>query len=208
MVSERRELQREFPRKTVAAGFRVIRAHKWTNLPWYFGCAGTGRFDLASPRGTCYVASDPLGALAESLGDTGQVVGGVRLISATEIESRCIRVLSLPREVLAADFTSPRAENFGVSRAASFAERRDVSQRLAADLYGARFGAILYETRRRRGAFSLALFGAAGARSRRPWLPGDARAVTAREIEKLRTEFGILVKPVPSSGELAPFVLK
>ncbi len=36
--------------------------------PWYFSADGSGRFDLEDPEGTCYLASDIVGALRETLG--------------------------------------------------------------------------------------------------------------------------------------------
>jgi hypothetical protein len=48
--------------------------------PWYFSSDGGGRFDLDSPLGTCYLASDKVGALREVLGPdyvAGSVVAQV-----------------------------------------------------------------------------------------------------------------------------------
>lgn len=36
--------------------------------PWFFSNDGQGRFDLGPPKGTCYLASDEVGAVREALG--------------------------------------------------------------------------------------------------------------------------------------------
>lgn len=46
--------------------FRVTKIEH--SSPWYFASEGHGRFDLSPPRGTCYAASDAVGALREAIG--------------------------------------------------------------------------------------------------------------------------------------------
>ncbi len=58
----------DFPVDRKDAGLSVWRVIWAGNGPWWYGSALKGRFDLAAPRGTCYVALQELGALLELVG--------------------------------------------------------------------------------------------------------------------------------------------
>lgn len=48
--------------------------------PWYFSHDKSGRFDLSAPRGSCYSASDSVGAMRETLGpdyEPGDIVAWI-----------------------------------------------------------------------------------------------------------------------------------
>jgi len=56
-----------FPVWHVHAGTTLLRVTTSGYGPWWFSSDGAGRFDLAPPRGTCYLADDEMGALLEVL---------------------------------------------------------------------------------------------------------------------------------------------
>ncbi|WP_305091850.1 RES domain-containing protein [Prescottella sp. R16] len=49
----------------------LLRGHRVANSPWWFASSGGGRFDLALPRGTCYLALDEATAIRETVGEAG-----------------------------------------------------------------------------------------------------------------------------------------
>lgn len=72
-----------FPRRTYPAGRSLFRAHLIERDPWWFASSGEGRFDLAAPHGTCYVAEDPVLTLLE-------VWGGLRVIPMPYARARAV----------------------------------------------------------------------------------------------------------------------
>lgn len=102
-----------FPAYPVDTETDLFRAHGADLGPWWFGNDGSGRFDLSPPRGTCYVALDPLSALRERL---GPVLGGSQAVPESLLEASVVSRLRLtaPREV--ADVQDGRAATFGVTR--------------------------------------------------------------------------------------------
>lgn len=203
-----RDLQARFPVRQIPKGFKVIRVHKRVpgQGPWYFS-SGNGRFDLVAPLGTCYVADSVVSALAESLGEMGELSSGVRLVETDAVACRCVRVLKLPAEFSAADLTSPRAANFGADRLLSVDNDRQRTKEWAGLFREAEFGAILYETKRLRGALSIALFGKAGQRRGGEWRSGRGRKISQAELNELKEKVGIIVLPKASLGELKPFII-
>ena len=63
--------------------------------------AGEGRFDLDPPRGTCYLADDPLVAVLELLG----AVGSVAAVHPSVLEGAVVWSLPMPTQCDAADAT-------------------------------------------------------------------------------------------------------
>lgn len=61
-----------FPRWPLMHDRTIYRAHRHDLNPWWFasahGIGGDGRFDLADPYGTCYLAATPSRALRERWG--------------------------------------------------------------------------------------------------------------------------------------------
>src|SRR4029450_991876 len=57
-----------FPVWHVHAGTVLCRVTTSGLGPWWFSSDAHGRFDLAPPRGTCYLADDEVTALLEGLG--------------------------------------------------------------------------------------------------------------------------------------------
>ena len=67
-----------------------------------------GRFDLRSPRGTCYLASHRLAAWVE-------VFRGTRMVDRTDVRSRRLLHSRVPRRLSLADITHRAAVSDGVS---------------------------------------------------------------------------------------------
>ncbi|WP_448070874.1 hypothetical protein [Georgenia yuyongxinii] len=72
----------------------LYRAHREQNNPWWFSsydpASGTpaGRFDLPRPRGTCYLATAPLGAARERMGrHTSRTIHADPVLTATVVSS-------------------------------------------------------------------------------------------------------------------------
>jgi hypothetical protein len=156
--------------------------------PWWFSSGG-GRFDLEPPRGTCYLADDPLVALLESLGPllTGPT------IAASLLAGRQLWEVALPEQCDAADCTARPARRFGVTGEIGSVTPYTVPRRWAQALAAAGFGGVRYRARHDpAGGRCLALFGIAG--ERRRWRRGRGRTVADAGLEhRLLTEVGIRV---------------
>ena len=84
-----------------------------------------GRFDLRSPRGTCYLASGRLGAWVE-------VFRGARMVDRRDARSRRIVQSRVPRRLVLADATSRSAIADGVNLDLHAGSDRLTTQRFAA----------------------------------------------------------------------------
>ena len=102
-----------FPKRRLARATALFRAHRADRGPWWFGNDGGGRFDLAAPRGTCYVGLDPCSAVRERL---GPVLGSRREVPASLLEEAVVSVLRLPEPRDVADVQARSAGSFGVTR--------------------------------------------------------------------------------------------
>ena len=102
-----------FPAYLVHPDTDLFRAHAAERGPWWFGNDGGGRFDLVEPRGTCYLALDPLSALRERL---GPVLGPSQRVPESLLESVVLSRLRVIVEREVADVRDERAAAFGVTR--------------------------------------------------------------------------------------------
>lgn len=166
--------------------------------PWWYCCDLECRFDLRSPRGTCYLGTDELVGLLESLGP--EVTNGVL---ASEHLDRLKLYAWTPQEpLILADLTDRRAVGFGVTNELSTMTPYDVPQAWAdaLDQVGAVEG-IHYRARFDIGdtARAVAHFGAAGV-AVRPTGRGKKIGVALRR--RLENECEIRVAPAPSSAEV------
>ncbi|MGH9113484.1 MAG: RES family NAD+ phosphorylase, partial [Acidimicrobiales bacterium] len=151
------------PGPEALARFPVWHVHGGTTLyrvttsgfgPWWFSSDGAGRFDLVPPRGTCYLADDDLGALLE-------VLGPVRMVSATWAKRFSVWQLALPDQCRAADSTVRAARGFGVTAELATVTPYELPQRWAAAFSAAGYQGVRYRVRHDPGGSrALALFGA------------------------------------------------
>ena len=113
-----------------------------------------GRFDLRSPRGTCYLASNRLAAWVE-------VFRGTRMVDRTDVRPRRLLESRVPRRLTLADITHRAAVAHGVSLDLHAGSDRTVSQTFAAGIdEDPRFRGIWAWTRYdpSKGSNTLALF--------------------------------------------------
>ncbi|MGH2350676.1 MAG: RES domain-containing protein, partial [Chloroflexota bacterium] len=108
-----------FPSRLIRPTRRLYRIHQHDRGPWWFSHDGSGRFDLAPPSGTCYLAAEPLGAFIE-------VFREISFISRASVSARHISVLHVPRPVRLADCTVRQAHAYGVTAALHSSERYDL----------------------------------------------------------------------------------
>lgn len=153
-----------------------------------------GRFDLAGPSGTCYLASDPVTALRERLGPT---LAGTGVVYDFDVENVVISRLRAPAGPPIADTAAASAVDFGVTREICTTIDYCLTQMWAAELHAARFGGIRYQPRLSTSAttFSFAFFGPAGAGS----YPVDTAPTRARDVAALA---GIRVLETPGRSEV------
>jgi hypothetical protein len=180
-----------FPAHLVDTRTELFRAHGAELGPWWFGNDGSGRFDLPSPRGTCYVALDPLSALRERL---GPVLGGSQAVPESLLEASVVSRLRLiaPREV--ADLQDGGAAAFGVTRELESMVPYAVPQAWARAFDAAGSGGVRYGPRFTPGDSSaVALFDGEGAQD---W-PVDPDPVPAQRISGAPTAL-----PTPRRADL------
>ena len=86
-----------------------------------------GRFDLRSPRGTCYLATNRLAAWVE-------VFRGTRMVDRADVRSRRLLQSHVPRRLALADITRRAAVAYGVSLDLHAGSDRAASQAFAAGI--------------------------------------------------------------------------
>lgn len=153
----------DFPRWRLRKRQTMWRAHTAARSPWWFGSDNTGRFNLSTPHGTCYLATDITTALRERFGPALVAQG---LISATAAAETLVSHLNPPKERQLADTTHAQAVRFGLTRElfTIAADGYELTRRWAAALHAAGAAGIRYQSRftstARANAF--ALFDTAG----------------------------------------------
>lgn len=168
-----------FPARTLAAGSSWWRQHPRSAGPWWFSSAGTGRYDLAAPRGTCYLASSAAAAVRERIGPD---LAAHRLVPASLLRDRVISRLSLPAPVRAANVDVAAATRFGVTSELQVMVPYRIPQAWAAALAAAAFAGLLARLRSSPGrSTGLALFGDAGERTDWATDPAPAHAIAVAE---------------------------
>jgi len=177
-----------FPRKTLRAGTHWYRQHQDRRTSpdrgiWYFashpdGVESDGRFDLAAPNGTCYLATSEVGAVNELIGPDHTERGWV---DADLLDGRALSKVALPADVKAADTTAERASAFRLTNELPATERYDITQAWAQVLHDAGFAGVYAVLRFTPGTTrGLALFGDAGPPT--PVPPGDPSPTSVREV--------------------------
>lgn len=162
-----------FPTHVVGTTTDLFRAHASAFGPWWFGNEGGGRFDLPSPRGTCYTALDPGSAVRERV---GPVLGGAVAVPESLLEDVVVSRLRLPQERVVADLQSTTAGDHGVTRELETMVPYAVPQVWAQAFDRAGHAGVRYGPRFTPGGCSaVALFDDEGAK---PW-PPDPEPVPA-----------------------------
>lgn len=180
---------RRFPRRTLRATADLHRIHRAGREPWWFSSDGQGRFDLAPPDGTCYVAATPLGAFVEVFRD-------LTYVDLDDVTARRLTRLHPIRDLVLADCLSPRARAFGVTAVIHSTPDHAATQLWAAALHRAGFDGVRYACAHDPSGteVAMALFGPAGAGEG----GADAPAmVTDSVLVAVERRFGIHVLPTP-----------
>jgi hypothetical protein len=139
----------------------VFRAHACDRDPWWFSDSLTGRFDLASPRGTLYVADDLDTALRERLRHELVRTG---LVPDSLARAMAVSQLTTGRRRRCADLSSPAAAGFGLTRELVTMSDYAVPQTWAHAFDRSGPAGVRYSSRFTTGpANAWALFGPAGA---------------------------------------------
>jgi hypothetical protein len=134
---------------------RVCRSERTT---WWFSSDGSGRFDLAPPEGTCYLATDAYAAVREA-SRLGPVTPGW-------VQARELREVAPPDPKARLAATTRRAAGrFGITTELSTLLPYDLPRRWAAAFRRHGLAGIRHELRHdpRARPSGLALFGSAGA---------------------------------------------
>lgn len=177
----------------MAPGAPLFRIHRAGRAPWWFSSAGSGRFDLAPPRGTCYLAEEPLGSFVE-------VFREIRLVPEEEVRRRALSEIRLPRPLRLADCAARKARMFGVTAAIHSTPDFALTRAWAAAFAAAGFDGVRYlvshdPAQRLAGH---ALFGDAGeAADAARWPAGEPGEIGPGLLRQVRQLFGLLVVPAP-----------
>ncbi len=156
-----------------------------------------GRFDLAEPQGTCYLATDEISAILEVIGPDFERGA----ISSDFLKARSLRKLRLPEEQDLADLTSREVVRFGITAEVGTLVPYDLPQAWAAALRSAGLSGLAYWPRHDPAReIVVALFGPHGERKR--WKKGREAAISRELIGRLREECGIEILDLPRSEEL------
>lgn len=164
----------------------------YSSLPAPIG--GGGRFDLPSPRGTCYIAESALAAAREALGRPGDV------IAHDEVDGRVISALRVAPGRLA-DLLHPDAARRGVTRELSTSTPYPLTQAWAKEFADLGFHGISYQARfSSEPAISVAVFGDA----RRP--QSAPPVVSTRPLADVLRAAGYKVASAPSLRDIGPLL--
>ena len=182
-----------FPVRRLRRQTPLYRAHHRDFGAWWFASDPGGRFNLAAPNGTCYLAVDEETALRERLGPTTGIV------SYGWADETRVSVLEVQRGGRLADTCHHRAPRFGMTReVATYAGRSYALTRLwASKFHALGLRGIVYESRFTTIAKpnASAVFDTAGAKA---W-PEDRSPATG--VEACRRA-GMTVLPPPPIGTL------
>lgn len=189
---------RDFPRKKVPAGRRWYRQHG-TAGPWFFDSSDAGRFNLAPPRGTLYLASTPECAARERIGFDLVALGWV---PAGLIENRTMSALELPSEHAVAYLTASDALAWGVvSNELATTDDYTLAQTWARAFDAAGFDGLWSRLRFTGGqGRGLALFGDEGPR---PWA-SDPDARPLREVVEIEMKLDVVDPPSSKALTILP----
>lgn len=188
-------LKAEFPSREYPPGTEVFRSHAHGRGPRWYSSSGEGRFDLAEPNGTWYVAEAEVTTLLETW-------AGMLVVPDYLVDQRDTSRLGLTREVTVADLTSNIAVQYGVTAEIFTTIEYALTQLWASALNKAGFGGIRYWARHdlAHRAACLALFGPAGspdASAGLDTLSTDHLPDRTDLLDDLQQDSGICVLPVP-----------
>lgn len=151
----------DFPRWRLRPQHQLMRAHRAGKSPWWFSSDLSGRFDLVSPDGTCYLATDTDTALRERFGHELVNQGTIPFNTAVQTE---VSTLHVPAGRWIADCCHTDAADYGLTRELATCADYDIPQNWAAALHRDGHRGLRYQTRFTTGPRpnAMALFDDAG----------------------------------------------
>ncbi len=172
----------------VAPPKRMVRVCRASHGTWWFSANGSGRFDLAPPEGTCYLATDSYAAIREA----------TRLgpVSTVWVQARELREVAAPDPGARLAATSRQAAGrFGVTTELVTVVPYDLPRRWAAAFRTHGLDGIRHQLRhdQRARPSGVALFGTAGTGSVDN---GEPAALTTSAVEA--SGVTVLAPPVAS----------
>ena len=175
---------------TVAPPKRLVRVCRATQATWWFSDDGSGRFDLAPPQGTCYLATDAYAAIREA----------TRLgpVSTTWVQARELREVAPPDPGARLAATTRQASGrYGVTTELATVVPYDLPRRWAAAFRAHGFDGIRHQLRhdQRARPSGVALFGSTGSVLHDR---GQRTTLTIRAVEAT----AVAVLPPPHSAGL------
>ncbi len=165
--------------------------------PWWFGSSLFNRFDLPAPDGTCYLASDDLGAVLEHLGP-GLLPGG--FAPSGLLTGRHLRRLTVPKLQRLANTLVEKADRW-ITAELSTITPYATPQAWAQWFHTNSFKGIRYAPRHTnsRRTFAVALFGRTGERS---WKKDQPVELGKDLRQRLHKRCGITLFDTPAEDEL------
>jgi hypothetical protein len=180
-----------FPAFTLREHTRLFRVHRREHGPWWFCSDGLHRFDLESPRGTCHLATRPIGAFLEVFRDTA-------VVHEDDVSERRLSAVFVRRQLLLADASRRLARGFGVTAGLHSSRDYALTQRWAAALAKAGFQGVRYLLSHdpSQGLIGIALFGTRGSPAPRSgWRIASTAPLSADLLNRAFERFGIRVLP-------------
>lgn len=172
--------------------------------PWFFSSSGSsssGRFDLPTPRGTCYFASTAIGAWLE-------VFGSVRVVDPSDVRRRALaRAVRSGGDLRLVDLASRRAAVAGASLDLTAGDDYSAAQEVArqADARGAAGIRALLRRDPSGSSHNLALFGVAGAPSRQfGWRVTKTEPWRDAPLMRELADLGVRVIDIPHDLQVTP----
>ncbi len=164
--------------------------HRRAHAPWWFSTDGSGRFDLSAPRGTCYLAREPTGALLE----THQ---GLTVVTDEALDERLLFEGRIGRPLRLANCCAPGAREFGVNAEIHDTPDYAKAQRWASAFEQAGFDGVRYFVRSdpSRMLIGYAIFGDVG-HAPGHWPTGTSALISDDELRKAE-RWGLRVRPTP-----------
>ena len=197
----------EFPRYRLVTGRTLYRAAKRGVGAWYFCNCGDCRFDLYSPRGTCYAGTDRVTGLLETIGPDWCAGEEAPVLIPELVEERQVHAYTLPEPRHLANLKTSRAVGFKITNELDTMTPYDVPRAYARcfdDSRGwrgrRRFRGIRYSTRFNTDYIprGVALFDEEG---ERPWVSSAIYDVDTAFKAELRA-VGIAVEEPPVMADL------
>lgn len=169
---------------------------------WFFSESGDGRFDLScGTHGTCYLASDFIGAMLEVLGP-GFEPGDT--VSVSEFSDRRVYVCTARDTTAVADLNDNRWRSHGVTREIHTITPYQLPQAWAQRIHQAEYEGLSSQARHdlRLEHYTVALFGLAGPRINDPRMADDGGSIIGiDQIEHFSSATGIRVAATPTTRQ-------